>query len=110
MIFWFSSLIHSAKCQDENAQINPNDKWSEWRGVVYICYHPKDKINNQQLQLLQYAFDENKSLNHWCKNILGTRNTGIHHPNIMRYLENSKLFYEEIDRPMLTEEIKELIS
>ena len=110
MIFWFSSLIHSAKYQDQNLIINELDRWSEWRGIIYISYRPKEDVDMEHLQRLQHAFDENRVTNHWGDKLFPKKTRyGNFHPKIVELINDPKLFYK-INKPTLNNNIKKLIS
>ena len=71
VILWLSSLIHSAKAQDNpksriRTECPPikDDFWDEWRGVVYCCYRPKVEMP-LCISRLQRCFRENRVTNHW---------------------------------------------
>ncbi len=112
MIFWFSSLVHSAKYQDKNAMIDPQDIWSEWRGVIYVCYRPKNEISLAQLNRLKYCFMENRVTNHWGSTIFPKSRPFTvkekYHPKIRDLIDNPKIYYK-IEKPKLTKEIRSLI-
>lgn len=67
MIFWFSSVIHSAKLAEEipNFEIDKNDPWKHWRGIAYVCLRPKEDVGENHVKILQKAYKENRSTNHW---------------------------------------------
>ncbi len=110
MIFWFSSLIHSAKYQDKNLIINPLDIWSEWRGIIYISYRPKEDVDLQHLQRLHQAFYENRVTNHWGDRLFPKKTTfGNFHSRIIELINKPELFYK-ISKPIMNKDIQKLIS
>merc|ERR1711977_419915 len=52
MILWLSSVIHSAKLADpvEEFEIDKNNKWQHWRGVVYVCQRPKAEVSMEHIK------------------------------------------------------------
>ena len=45
------------------------DKWRNWRGVFYICYHAKKHVLHTDIananDLYERAIKENRVLSHW---------------------------------------------
>lgn len=64
-IIWTSTTIHSAILQDHSEKPIPSDKWKGWRGVVYICYRPREEFTKDELIKKYDAFKNNKVTNHW---------------------------------------------
>eukprot|EP00730_Choanoeca_flexa_P018648 TRINITY_DN9078_c0_g1_i4.p1 TRINITY_DN9078_c0_g1~~TRINITY_DN9078_c0_g1_i4.p1 ORF type:complete len:343 (+),score=52.67 TRINITY_DN9078_c0_g1_i4:1178-2206(+) len=71
MILWLSSTVHSAQLQQRGAPIDATDQWSEWRGVVYVCYRPKAEVDSRHTMKLQQCYYENRVSNHWGDKIFG---------------------------------------
>ncbi len=66
LILWLSTTIHSARVQTIKHLKTEENPYNGWRGVVYVCYHPK--IENPELIYQRYeAFIKNIGTNHWGK-------------------------------------------
>ena len=68
IILWFSATIHSAKLADEESFIDaydPDDKWKNWRGIVYCSQRPADELSEEHMKTLHYAWEKNYTTNHW---------------------------------------------
>jgi len=69
MIFWLSSTIHSAKLADpfvgQLTELDSEDRWKHWRGIVYVCLRPKHEIPQKQFELLKKVYQLNLTTNHW---------------------------------------------
>lgn len=117
MVFWLSSTIHSARLQLPDSPIDRTDRWSQWRGVVYICYRPKEEVDQKHLQTLQKAFRENRVTNHWGSKIFAHVRgnpkkafAGVSE-HMQRLLRDPSLAYKLRGmKPELTPEIRALIS
>lgn len=113
MILWFSSLIHSARTQETNLPINNNDKYRDWRGVVYICYRPREELTDQEIRKRSSAFVDNRVTNHWSTNIFQKR-VGNHFlyinidNKIKNLVDNPKNLYDIIGYPALSDEQKRI--
>lgn len=72
-IVWSSSTIHSATFQKQKEPKLDGEPWKGWRGVVYICYRPKNEVTNQHKKRLRKCVDENRVTNHWGSRLFGKR-------------------------------------
>ena len=113
MILWLSSTIHSAKLQDPDFTLDPNEKWKHWRGVVYVCQRPKAEVSAEHIKGLQYAFENNITTNHWG-NKLFKKTFGAtpdkFNSKIGRYMKNPKEIYKCFDgKPELSQTERSLI-
>lgn len=113
MILWFSSLIHSARTQIGNLPIDGNDKYRDWRGVVYICYRPKEEFTEKEIKKRSTAVAENRVTNHWSIKIFQKR-VGSHFlytnmdEKIKMLVDHPETLYDLIGEPVLNDEQKRL--
>ena len=116
-IVWSSSLVHAAKLQSkcENPGVGIN-KYDGWRGVVYICYRPTEEFNSIEINKRRNAFEENRVLNHWSIKLFNKKPgsrfsyTTKKHDNFELMINNPKLVYDKIGKPVLSDEQKCLLS
>ncbi len=111
-ILWSSSTIHSAKLQDGPCEPS-DDEWKGWRGVVYVCYRPKEEFTKLQLSKRAKIVEENRTTNHWGTKMFPKkpgywRSQIEHHPAIEEMLKEPKIVYKN-NPPQLTQEQKLLI-
>eukprot|EP00050_Salpingoeca_kvevrii_P012539 m.23372 g.23372 ORF g.23372 m.23372 type:complete len:342 (-) comp4107_c0_seq1:93-1118(-) len=99
VILWLSSVIHSARLQLPGSEVDPTDCWSQWRGVVYICYRPLEDVDEAHIGRLRKCFKENRSTNHWGTKIFplntrSRRDSVSPHASIARLLKDPTAVYE----------------
>lgn len=134
VILWLSSLVHSARIQTDPQKKSfeqmtssrthrdptltkrkpTKSKWDNWRGVIYVCYRPKEDVNETHLKRLQRCFKENRLTNHWGARMFPKKpryfTTSSHEETITKYVEDPTLVYKiKGMKPKLTKEIKSLI-
>lgn len=112
-ILWTSTTVHSARPPLQMEKFNPADYYYGWRGVVYVCYRPKEEMTNDEITLRRRALLENLSTNHLSDTILGEYKPGTFftndiHPNIKPLLLNPKLVYNLRDPLQLNDMMKKL--
>jgi hypothetical protein len=111
-IIWSSTLIHSARLQTKIETPSLTDKYLGWRGVVYVCYRPKEEFTNPEIFKRQDAYKKNRVTNHWgtktfalkpgfWRNYIGVD----YHANIVSLCKNPQL----MNIPALTEKQKKLL-
>jgi hypothetical protein len=110
-IVWSSSLIHSAQHASKIENPCLDDKYLGWRAVVYVCYRPKEEMNEKDIEKRASTIANNRCTNHWSTKIFAKR-PGMtwklkYHPNIERLLNDPKLVYD-ISPLKLTQEQKNL--
>jgi len=119
LLLWLSTTVHSAQLQLKGAPVDPADRWSEWRGVVYVCYRPREDVDVRHCMRLQTCHRENRVSNHWGEVVFPTSRPGSRRGGgpaakdaaISRYLENPSLVYTdhpELRQP-LTDEVRALL-
>lgn len=64
-ILWTSSTIHSAVGQSRVETPDVKDPWKGWRGVVYICYRPRDEMSKIALKKRAGHVESNRTTSHW---------------------------------------------
>eukprot|EP00051_Salpingoeca_urceolata_P020535 m.309226 g.309226 ORF g.309226 m.309226 type:complete len:379 (+) comp19637_c0_seq5:3303-4439(+) len=114
MILWLSSTVHSARLQLPKSPVDKSDPWSQWRGVVYICYRPKAEVDQKHLQRIRQAFHENRCTNHWGEKTFPKRpggrfssQKGGKHPALEALLDNPEHAYRKPSlRPQETEAVR----
>lgn len=111
-IIWSSTLIHSARLQTKIEVPSLTDKYLGWRGVVYVCYRPKDEFTSREISKRQEAYKKNRVTNHWGTKIFALkpgfwRNyIGInYHSNIVSLCKNP----QQVNVCVLTEKQKKLL-
>ncbi|EGD75830.1 hypothetical protein PTSG_07949 [Salpingoeca rosetta] len=113
LILWLSSLVHSAKGQDEGAPIDRSDPWSQWRGVVYVCHRPREDVTHEHTEVLEKAFETNRVTPHWGSSLFSLpvrRSTSEDTALLARVSENPKEAYDiEQLRPTRTPRINALL-
>lgn len=94
VILWLSSLIHSSRGQDEQALVDPSDRWSQWRGVVYVCYRPRADVDDDHVATLERAFASNRCTSHWGSKIF-PKSSGRHRssPRIQPFVDSPDKVY-----------------
>ena len=113
MIFWFSSTIHSARIQAEHPRPQPSisNPWNGWRGVIYVCYRPKEDVDGKHFKRLQKCINENRCTNHWGAKMFPTSYfRKKFSPRITEYLQNPLKVYEDYPelKPKWTEKLQAL--
>ncbi len=114
-IVWASSVVHSAKLQNKCENPLPNDKYNGWRGVIYVCYRPKEEFTKAEIKKRIMVFEENRALNHWSTKMFGKKPGSRYlydekrHDQIELIIMNPKLVYSKIGKPVLTDRQKKLI-
>lgn len=114
-IVWASTLVHSAKLQDKEEYPTNEDKYNGWRGVVYVCYRPKEEFTKAEISKRIKAFNENRVLNHWSTKMFGKKPGSRYlylekrHPVIETLINDPKATYIKMGTPILTDEQKKLI-
>lgn len=115
-IIWASTTIHSARIQTESEVPTRKNPFNGWRGVVYVCYRPKEDFTSKQIIKRKKAFDDNRTTNHWGTNIFSKRPgsrflySEPRHRRIEKYLNDPIKVYEKIDKPELDDDQLALIS
>ena len=122
VILWLSSLVHSARTQVDPKLVKrkkTKSEWDNWRGVIYVCYRPKEDVNKKHCERLQKCFKENRITNHWGARMFPKKprffvdkdgNTK-YDKTVAKYVEDPTLVYKlKGMKPKLTKEIKELIT
>lgn len=114
-IVWASSVVHAAKLQNNCENPLPNDKYNGWRGVIYVCYRPKDEFTKAEIQKRIKVFEENRALNHWSTKMFSKKPgsrflySDKRHDLIELMIADPKLVYSKIGKPVLTDTQKQLI-
>lgn len=116
-IIWLSSVIHSAILQkkpEKDVYNDNNDRWHNWRAVIYVCYRPRDEFTEKELYDKYNSFLKNGATNHWGTDIVKmpqcNNNKFNFSPKIIQYIQNPKTVYD-IDNmtPNLTEIQKKMM-
>ena len=68
-----SSTLHSARIQTRDHLPNKTSEWHNWRGIVYVCYRPKEDVTKKHFEKLQKCVKENRLTNHWGTKIFSKR-------------------------------------
>ena len=120
VILWLSSLVHSARTQTRPTKTDLMNKhpWYNWRGVVYVCYRPRQDVNYRHTERLQRCFKENRITNHWGEKMFSKRprysrdkdGNSLYESGVAKYIEDPSLVYQLADMKVeLTDEIKKLL-
>lgn len=64
-IVWNSACIHSAKFADHGEKATKEDPFKNWRGVLYLCYRPRQDMTNTEIAKKYKCIKENRVMNHW---------------------------------------------
>jgi hypothetical protein len=114
-IVWASTTVHSAKLQTECVEPILNDRYLGWRGVVYVCYRPKEEFDITEIRTRAKAFNENRVTNHWSLKIFDKRPGFNRYHNVKKcqvieeMLNDPIIVYNKIGKPLLSIEQKKLI-
>ena len=68
-IIWSSSTVHSAKYADKKRKPRKRDPWRGWRGVVYVCYRPREELTKRAAKKREKYLVENRLTNHWAERV-----------------------------------------
>jgi len=115
VIVWTSTTVHSAKLQDQIEKPLETDRYYGWRGVVYVCYRPKEEFTKGQIKKRVMAYEQNRTTNHWGTHIFNKKpgNRFLYnrprHPMIERMLDDPKYVYKKIKKPALDDDQNDLI-
>lgn len=110
-IVWTSSTIHSAKYPDKKEEVKKDDPWFGWRGVVYVCYRPREEIKQYVIKKRQKHILNNRLTNHWGEKVFpktpGGRFLYIDPRNdiIENLVSNPELMYELYNIPEVDESL-----
>jgi hypothetical protein len=115
-VVWASTVVHAAKLQDkaEHPGVGIN-KYDGWRGVVYICYRPKEEFTQAEIKKRIKAYEENRVVNHWSVKLFGKKPGSRFmymtkkHDEIEKMINKPELVYEKIGIPILSDKQKKLI-
>jgi len=114
-IVWSSTLIHSAKLQDQIEYPSTEDIYNGWRGIVYVCYRPKEEFSSKDLQTRITVYETNRTTNHWSTKVFnkkpGSRYLYIEkkHAEIEMMMLEPKLVYDKISKPVLNDDQLKLL-
>jgi hypothetical protein len=114
-IVWASSVIHSARLQCESIIPTAKDKYRGWRGVIYVCYRPKQEFSSAEIKRRKKVFDENRVTNHWGTKMFGKKPGNRfgyvtpRHDEIEKMINNPKIVYDKLGTPDLNDEQLELL-
>ena len=104
-IVWSSSTIHSAKVQDKQEEKDKDDIWKGWRGVIYVCYRPREEVRKYVLEKRVKHFQNNRLTTHWGEKLFSKSPGGRYlymtkrEDIIEECLKNPKKIYEIIGKP-----------
>lgn len=114
-IVWSSTTVHSARLQTGSELPTPEDKYRGWRGVVYVCYRPKEEFTQNELKKRVEAYEKNRTTNHWGVKIF-SKKPGSHflyqekrHDEIEKMLKDPEVFYSKIGKTILDDKQKKLL-
>ena len=101
-IIWSSSTIHSAINSNIDTPLNPIDFWKGWRGVVYVCYRPRNECHNLPKDR---RVEKNLQTNHWSDKVF--YKPGFYkiykpsnfHPNIWECIMDRTKVYKYLGKP-----------
>jgi len=108
-IIWASSLVHSARLQNGPEYPKTNDRYFGWRGVIYVCYRPKNEFTKGQLKKRALSFEHNRVTNHWGTKMFGKKPgsrflyNDPRHPIIEKMIANPAAVYKKIGQPEIDE-------
>ncbi len=113
-IVWASTVIHSARLQNAYMEPIPTDKYLGWRGVVYVCYRPKEEFNKQEIATRLSAFNDNRVTNHWSLKIFDKKQGQSYYtPKKCKAIEEMvnepKKVYDKLGKPILSAEQNKLL-
>lgn len=112
-IIWLSSVIHSARIQIGNLPEDGKDKHRDWRGIVYVCYRPREDLTEDEIKTRSKVVDENRTTNHRCTKIFPKKPGSFYlykslDDKILEYVKNPKTIYDKIGKPNLNDKQKRL--
>ena len=111
-IVWSSALVHSAKFQDFPEEATLDDVWKGWRGVIYICYRPKEEFTQEEIANRSSVIENNRTTNHWGLKIFDNNPSKAevdYCDTIKKYIDDPSLIYSiENLAPNLTDDQKKL--
>jgi len=117
IILWLSTTIHSAKLADKESFIDeyhPDDKWKNWRGVVYCSQRPADELSENHIKTLHYAWENNITTNHWGNKLLKqpyNYKPATFSSEIVSFMHDPAMIFEKHPelKPQLDERTKKLL-
>jgi hypothetical protein len=96
-IIWSSKTIHSARLAQRTEIQTIEDPWLGWRGVVYVCYRPRNEFTHEELKRRASVVADNRTTNHWSLKIFPKNPRSSYrekyHPKIEELIQNPKLVY-----------------
>lgn len=105
-IVWTSTLIHSARLQQEFTK-KKGDIYHGWRCVVYICYRPKEDVEDEAFKIRWKLYEENRVSNHWGTKMFPKKyrfHNRIKYNDVINRLINSPQdVYKILGKPILDE-------
>jgi len=104
VILWLSSTIHSARLALPSGleSGDPSDVWRNWRAVCYICYRPKEDVDQAHLEGIQKAYHENLTTNHWGLPKLPPIRELDYSSEVQGFVNHPASIYEIVPRPDLS--------
>ena len=97
-IIWTSSTVHSALLQTKKEYPTKKDKWAGWRGVIYICWRPREEFEDYQLAQKWKAFQNNLVTSHWGTKVFPSgfgrwAQPKLFSKKLQEYIRNPRLIY-----------------
>ena len=113
LIFWTSSLIHSARPSFVREEADAADPWRGWRCAVYVCYRPLRDFSAEEIIARAECLLLNRTTNHWGTQIIKKRPVSLwkspKHPVIETLTEHPVQAYIYTKKPSLDDpKIREL--
>lgn len=121
VILWSSSTIHSAQTHvgelkdffPENT-FDKNNKYLNWRSIIYICYRPKKDVDDSHCDNLQMVYRNNFTTNHWGDKINKGFNRFFNKTKFSKEMEElinnpDRIYSMKGLNPKLTKEVKLLL-
>lgn len=109
-IVWSSSTVHSAR-NSSVIEDNNTDFWRGWRGVIYVCYRPKDEVSRRAVRAREGYLVGNRLTNHWSEKVF-PKKPGCQYiyakprENIIEeYIRNPQEIYKVIGHPTIDNNI-----
>ena len=106
VIFWASSLIHSARPTVVQEAPCPSDPWKGWRCAIYVCLRPVDDLTDEEIRLRAASLMKNRQTNHWCSVVFPTRpgdRATDKHPTMESLIDNPAFVYKYCKKPDLND-------
>lgn len=104
-IVWLSSTIHSASSVSQVMKPTKLDPYKGWRGVVYVCYRPKEEFTLAQIKKIEAMIKNNRLTNHWATKMFPKVPGGMYASKenyckqIQKYLDDPAKVYDKVGEP-----------